>query len=128
MPRSLSIRLALLAAVAALAGGAAQAADLGEYGPPPYARPYGPGFRDEGRFAPPPPLPDRRAYEAAPPCRVVLRPRFDAYGREIVHRIRICDEGVVGPAHGGWAPPPRRFEGGPGPQPRPRFEPDLGSW
>jgi hypothetical protein len=48
-----------------------------------------------------------RYYAAAPlygrvaigngPCRIVLTRRFDAWGRELVHRIRVCDEG---PAYG----------------------------
>jgi hypothetical protein len=46
-----------------------------------------------------------RYYAAAPlygrvaigngPCRIVLTRRFDAWGRELVHRIRVCDEGPV---------------------------------
>jgi hypothetical protein len=28
-------------------------------------------------------------------CRILLERRVDPYGREIVHRIRICDEGPV---------------------------------
>lgn len=65
---------------------AAQAGDLAPpvYGPAPYPVPapnYGPGYGG--------------------PCRVVLDRRIDPYGREIVHRVRVCDEGAMyapGPA------------------------------
>lgn len=69
---------------------AATAGDLGPpvYGPAPYEPPpYGV-------------LPERDG-----PCRIVLERRIDPYGREAVHRIRMCDEG---PAYAvpGIAPPP----------------------
>src|SRR5215211_1495207 len=40
------------------------------------------------------------------PCRIVLKRRIDAWRRELVHRIRVCDEGPVygapnGPVYGG---------------------------
>ena len=36
------------------------------------------------------------------PCRIVLTRRFDAWGRELVHRIRVRDEGpVYGAPNGG---------------------------
>jgi hypothetical protein len=57
-----------------------------------------------------------RYYAAAPlygrvaigngPCRIVLTRRFDAWGRELVHRIRVCDEGpVYGAPNGGYGAP-----------------------
>jgi hypothetical protein len=61
----------------------AQAGDLGgpEYGPAPYPAPnYGP------------------VYERGGPCRIVLERRVDPYGREVVHRMRVCDEGPVYPS------------------------------
>ncbi len=94
----------------ALGGGAwamvapAQAGDLGGpvYGPAPYpaapAPNYGPGY-------------------GGGPCRVVLDRRVDPYGREVVHRMRVCDEGPVYPsaegplvAPGYGYPAPRYYE------------------
>jgi hypothetical protein len=68
----------------------AQAGDLAPpmYGPAPY---------------PPPPPPNYGAvYGHGGPCHVVIDRRVDPYGREIAHRVRVCDEGpmypsVVGP-------------------------------
>ena len=61
----------------------AQAGDLAGrvYGPAPYPAPnYGP------------------VYERGGPCRIVLDRRVDPYGREVVHRLRVCDEGPVYPS------------------------------
>lgn len=62
----------------------AQAGDLAAgpgYGPAPYPAPnYGP------------------VYERGGPCRIVLDRRVDPYGREVVHRMRVCDEGPVYPS------------------------------
>ncbi len=64
----------------------AQAGDLAApyYGPAPYPAPnYGPVYGNGG------------------PCRIVLDRRVDPYGRAIVHRVRVCDEGpVYAPAEG----------------------------
>ena len=91
---------------------AATAGDLGPpvYGPAPYEPPpYGV-------------LPERDG-----PCRIVLERRIDPYGREAVHRIRMCDEGPAYPAPGiappdydspppgYFAPAPSRYD----PYPRP---------
>jgi hypothetical protein len=83
----------------------AQAGDLGGpvYGPAPYPAPnYGP------------------VYERGGPCRIVLDRRIDPYGREVVHRMRVCDEGPVYPSAEGPVvapeygyPAPRYY----GPQP-----------
>lgn len=83
----------------------AQAGDLAGgpvYGPAPYPAPnYGP------------------VYERGGPCRIVLDRRVDPYGREVVHRMRVCDEGpvypsaegpVVGPEYGYPAPRYRYYE------------------
>jgi hypothetical protein len=59
-------------------------------------------------------------YNAVPPvyrgaevgdavCRIVHERRIDAYGREIIHRIRICDEGpyrAMVPPEYGYPPRP----------------------
>lgn len=52
--------------------------------------PYGPRFAAGPRFAPPPP---------AEECRTIVKRRIDAYGEEVVRRVRICDEAA--------SPPPR---------------------
>jgi hypothetical protein len=82
----------------------AQAGDLAGpvYGPAPYPAPnYGP------------------MYERGGPCRIVLDRRVDPYGREVVHRMRVCDEGpvypsaegpVAAPEYGYPAPRYRYFE------------------
>lgn len=64
-------------------------------------------------------------YERGPgPCRIVFDRRVDPYGREIVHRLRVCDEGpvyppvneaVVPPVYGYppyYAPAPSGYYGG----------------
>ena len=117
------------ALIAMLMGGAgavgtAQAADLfdegyrsggyGAYEPAPYGREvYAP------RVVRPP-------VEIARPtavCRIRHERRVDPYGREVVHRVRICDEGVVAmrragpPVYGDGpyaGPPPRVMPGHPG--------------
>jgi len=79
-----------------------------------------------GDFAPPlvgppvvgPPAPGPYGYGApAVVCRFLLERRIDPYGREIVHRIRMCDDGPVYPALSGtvvpeygYPPPPRYVE------------------
>jgi hypothetical protein len=117
---------ALTAMLMAGAGavGTAQAADLfdegyrsggyGTYEPAPYGREvYAP------RVVRPP-------VEIARPtavCRIRHERRIDPYGREVVHRVRICDEGVVAmrragpPVYGDGpyaGPPPRVMPGHPG--------------
>ena len=83
----------------------AQAGDLGApvYGPAPYPAPnYGP------------------VYERGGPCRIVLDRRIDPYGREVVHRMRVCDEGPVYPSAEGPVVAPEYGYRGPryyGPQP-----------
>jgi hypothetical protein len=83
----------------------AQAGDLGGpvYGPAPYPAPnYGP------------------VYERGGPCRIVLDRRIDPYGREVVHRMRVCDEGPVYPSAEGPVAGPEYGYPGPryyGPQP-----------
>ena len=84
-----------LAGLTFVSTGAARAGDLGPavYAPaPPYVTaPYG---------AP--------AYEVphAGPCRILLERRIDPYGRESVHRIRMCDDGPVYPGPAETAAPP----------------------
>jgi len=73
-----------LAALTICGAAPAQAGDLAGPvygpGPAPYPAPnYGP------------------VYERGGPCRIVLDRRVDPYGREVVHRMRVCDEGPVYP-------------------------------
>jgi hypothetical protein len=100
--------LGLLAAMAAAPG--ARAADL-DYDdpPPPVTRRYDPPPYREPLYDPP--VVRRRVERDDGPCRIVHRRSFDAYGREIVRRIRECDEGVVAWDRGWsrerrYAPPP----------------------
>jgi len=103
-----------LALLALLLGGpmAAQAADL-EYGPgpyrtpPPYAGPYEPPADDAGpgydqRYGPTPPVMRERLGGDFERCRVFHRVRIDPYGREVLHRVRVCDEPAAMRAPG-WA-------------------------
>ena len=79
---------------------AAMAGDLAPpvYGPAPYEPPpYGVVHDRDG------------------PCRIVFVRRLDPYGREAVHRIRMCDEGPAYPAPG-FAPPPDDYD-----DPPPRY-------
>jgi hypothetical protein len=110
------IGVALTAASLNLAG-AAQAGDLyqpygtyeprGPYGPPPIVYgeprgPYGPPPVVYGEPRYPPPVVDRRVEIEGWGCRVVHRRHIDPYGREIVRRVRVCDEGMV-EAYPRWA-------------------------
>jgi hypothetical protein len=96
-----------LGGLAAWAITPARAGDLGGpgYGPAPYPAPnYGPGY-----------------YERGGPCRIVLDRRVDPYGREVVHRMRVCDEGPVYPSAPGPVYPSAE---GPAPEygyPTPRY-------
>jgi hypothetical protein len=71
------VGLALAGAAGAIA--TAQAGDLAPPAPMPY--PYQQGYQP--------------MYGHGEPCRIVIERRLDPYGREIVHRIRMCDEGPV---------------------------------
>lgn len=103
-------RVALSLAVAGLGICAATTAQAGDLAPPVYGPPV---------YAPPPyPAPTYGGgYERGGPCRIVLDRRVDPYGRAIVHRVRVCDEGgiyppieapVIAPGYG--YPEPRYYE------------------
>jgi hypothetical protein len=85
--RTTAVRFAVvgltLAPAVALSTAAANAGDLDlpAYGPYPYGAPA---------YVPPP------APVAA--CRILFERRIDPYGREIVHRVRVCDDGPVYPS------------------------------
>ena len=73
----------------------------GEPGYPPPPVVYGePGYPPPSvvyggpRYAPPPVV-DRRVVVDNGACRIVHRRHVDPYGREIVRRVRVCDEGYV---------------------------------
>lgn len=84
--------LGLLALLAATLG--AEAADIDYDDPPPIVRRYDPPSASyRGRVHEEPQV-ER--------CRIVHRRAFDEYGREIIRRIRECDEGVLA-----WRPLPR---------------------
>lgn len=113
--------LALAGTFLSLAG-AAQAADIDyddRFGPPraEYER-VEPRGRVYARPAYPPPVAERRV-EIDDGCRVFHRRRIDPYGREVIRRVRVCEDAVVqrapppywasrAPRHGddwGYAPP-----------------------
>lgn len=116
-----ALGLAGLALGAALASvGPVAAADLEEayLAPPSPPRvryevalpPPPPKVRYEVALPPPPPrLAVRHApvavVEGAETCRVFTKARLDPYGREVLHRVRVCDEGPL--------PRPRRVWAGP---------------
>ena len=91
--------------MSSLAPAAAGDIDAPRYGGPPVYGPYPNGGA---------------AYERGPaPCRIVLERRIDPYGREVVRRVRVCDEGA-GYAPGyeagvppGYGYPPRYYEPAP---------------
>jgi hypothetical protein len=86
--RRAAVRLAgvglIAGMVAGLAIGSTATAQAGDLAAPTYAYP---------QVAPD----DGRAYEHAGPCRMVLERGVDPYGRAVVHRMRVCDEGTVYP-------------------------------
>jgi hypothetical protein len=77
------------------------------YSPYPLAAPapvYERTIERERYFAAAPAFHGRVAIDNGP-CRIVLKRRIDAWGRELVHRIRVCDDGPVygapnGPVYG----------------------------
>ena len=125
--------VALAGALLSLAG-SAQASDLdqpyGRYGPsrgyyePPVPR--GPVY-GEPRYAPP--AVQRRVEVDEGACRVFHRRGIDPYGREVVRRVRVCDEGVVETSPR-WAARSPRYGYEPqiydAPRPRRAVSPDLG--
>jgi hypothetical protein len=120
----LGIAAVALAALLSPAG-APRASDLYQpYGPPPgvYAPPpvvgppvvhapppvvaSPPVVYGEPRYVPP--VIDRRVEVDDGGCRIIHRRRIDPYGREIVRRVRVCDEAVVEP-YRRWAGPAPRY-------------------
>jgi|SRR5262245_30846885 len=75
------------------------------YGPYPHGAPYEVPYE----------APHGALVERDGICRIFHERRIDAYGRESVHRIRLCDEGPIysGPswsvAPQGYGYPPRRY-------------------
>lgn len=93
----------LAAALIVVGAVSASAADIEYEDAPPHARRH-----DPLRYEPPPyyggPVYGRPPYAIPEPrerwgnaedCRMIYRRSFDPYGREIVRRLRVCDEGVV---------------------------------
>lgn len=124
LDQSLKTKLPLALLAVLLSGPmTAHAADLyqgpGPYRtPPPYAGPYeqppdvtGPGY--DQRYAPPPVWRERYSDEFER-CRVFHRVRIDPYGRELVRRVRVCDEPAAMRAPG-WAAAQRPAPYGYGP-------------
>ncbi len=86
-------------ALAGLAISSITTANAGDFDAPAYS-PYPSGVEHDGS------------------CRVFHERRVDQYGRVTVHRIRMCDEGLIYPLQNGAAMPPDY-----GYQPRPYYEP-----
>lgn len=106
--------LALLGLTALAVDNSASAADFDGYAPYPNATPdYGRTIERE-RIYSQAPLVDRRYEVVDQRCRTYFERRVDPYGREIVHRIRECDEGpadrlpnrTFGPASHEYPPRP----------------------
>jgi hypothetical protein len=77
----------------------------------------------------PPPVPyavRAEVVEEREVCRVFMKPRIDPDGREVLHRVRVCDEGAVEPPRRAWvgAPPVPGF-GPRGPVPPRAIDPDF---
>jgi len=93
------------------------------YSPYPLAAPapvYERTIERERYFAAAPAFHGRVAIDNVP-CRIVLKRQIDAWGRELVHRIRVCDEGPVygapnGPVYGAPNGPVVLPENGYGPR------------
>lgn len=134
-PSSRPLRLAGLAAIAALAcARPVAAADLDAY----YgvSAPRVPVAPVEVEFPPPPPVRLRpppvpyaeraEVVEEREVCRVFVRPRIDPDGHEVLHRVRVCDEGVVEAPRRAWVGTPSAPGFGPrGPVPPRAIDPDL---
>ena len=87
------------------------AAKAGDFNPPypnpPYAAPYPYGAAPAPGY--------ENSYEPHGSCRFLLERRVDPYGREVAHRIRMCDEGPVAVAPPNWTAAPQGY-GYPPPQ------------
>jgi hypothetical protein len=112
--RQLGFGLSLFG-LAMLTNISANAADLdeGDYRPNPHAAPdYDSNIEHEPLYNPVPPL-DRRYGVIDERCRIRFERRIDPYGREIVHRLRVCDEGPIyshrGQGAAGYEYPPRPY-------------------
>jgi hypothetical protein len=122
--RTTAVRHAVFGlALAGLAMSSIATANAGDLDAPAYS-PYPYGAPDYERM-----LERERHYSVAPRvyrrvevgdgiCRILHQRRVDPYGREIIHRIRMCDEGPVYPSPNWTAVPPEY-----GYQPRPNYEP-----
>jgi hypothetical protein len=72
----------------------------------------GPAYRPYSRYNAVPPV-YRRAEVGDAFCRILHERRIDPYGRETIHRIRICDEGPID--RPGWTVAPQEYGYGPPP-------------
>jgi hypothetical protein len=87
--------LALIGLAALAMSSSARAADLESgYAPYPLAPDYGRTIERERIYSSPAPI-DRRYEVVDERCRIYHQRRVDPYGREVVHRVRVCDEGPV---------------------------------
>jgi hypothetical protein len=112
--------LAAVLALTALSGrgiGVAKAADF--YDPPEVRRPPVTQYEYQERYVRPRYAPPVVA-EGPEACRVIHKRHIDPYGREVVRRVRICDEdGAPPPRWGERAPPTYGYGYGRGYEPDP---------
>ncbi|MEA2934447.1 MAG: hypothetical protein QOD74_1093 [Variibacter sp.] len=103
----------------------AQAADIYAEPPPPYAGGYV-APPPAAVYVPAPPPPAVYARPAYPPpdgpCRIREKRYVDPYGREVIRRFRICDEGIVER----YVERPRYFEERIAPRPPTDIRPNYG--
>ena len=103
--RATAVRHAVFGlALAGLAMSSTATANAGDFDGPAYG-PY-------PRYNAVPPV-YRRAEVGDAFCRILQERRIDPYGRETIHRIRICDEGPID--RPGWTVAPQEYGYGPPP-------------
>ena len=112
--RRAAIWLALTAGLPLAAGGLASAGDFDVpvYTPYPNRAPEYDRLGERERFYGTVPPTDWRSEAVERHCRIFHERRVDAYGREVMHRMRMCDEGpvypgrAIGPAEYSYPPRP----------------------
>lgn len=113
----------IIASMTLVAAGIASAGDLDPPGYTHRSADYERMGEREHVYAPAPL--DRRYEVTERQCRTFHERRVDSYGREVIHRIRMCDEGpvypdrAIGPADYSYPPRPYYERSGYRPYPRP---------
>lgn len=125
--RTTAVRHAVFGlALAGLAMASIGSANAGDLYPPVNYRNYPPAapiderVLERDRYYGVAPLVHRPVEYGAGICRVFHERRIDPYGREIIHRVRMCDDGPIYGAYG--APSGALLAPGYGYSPRPYYE------